>query len=273
MKTALLPGLLVLAAASAAPAHAGAVLAGHRAVYDLALGEASDRSGITALTGRMVYEFNGSPCEGYTVTFRFVTKIETDETTRLTDQQSATFEEGDGKGFRFVTKSYVNSALDKELDGKAELTAKETNVRITKPAGDEIELPVTQFPTQHLLELLQRAESGETFYETTLFDGSDNADQVMTTTVIIGKKSEPKADDPELGPLGAASKQAYWPVTIAYFEPESEKGQEVPIYRIAFKLHENGVTRDLTMDYGDFSMKGKLVNFDAFKPAGDCKAK
>ena len=133
-------------------------LAGHRAVYDLALGEASDRSGITALTGRMVYEFNGSPCEGYTVTFRFVTKIETDETTRMTDQQSATFEEGDGKGFRFVTKSYVNSALDKELNGTAELTAKEIKVRITKPAGDEIELPVTQFPTQHLLELLQRAE-------------------------------------------------------------------------------------------------------------------
>ena len=152
-------------------------------------------TGWGTVNGRMVYEFNGSPCEGYTVTFRFVTKIETDETTRLTDQQSATFEEGDGKGFRFVTKSYVNSALDKELDGKAELTAKETNVRITKPAGDEIELPVTQFPTQHLLELLQRAESGETFYETTLFDGSDNADQVMTTTVIIGKTSAPQTND------------------------------------------------------------------------------
>ena len=40
---------------------------------------ASDRSGITGLSGRMVYEFNGSPCEGYTVKFRFVTQIDTGE--------------------------------------------------------------------------------------------------------------------------------------------------------------------------------------------------
>ena len=46
----------------------------HRAVYDLALDKASDRSGIIGLRGRMVYEFNGSPCEGYTVNFRFVTQ-------------------------------------------------------------------------------------------------------------------------------------------------------------------------------------------------------
>ena len=271
MKLAL--SAFLTAALSASSALAGSALAGHRAVYDLALGEASDRSGITGLTGRMVYEFNGSPCEGYTVTFRFVTKIETDETTRLTDQQSATFEEGDGKAFRFVTKSYVNSALDRELDGKAELAADATKVRITKPEGEDLALPATQFPTQHLLELLKKAEAGESFYETTLFDGSDDADKVLTTTVIIGKKTAPKADDPELGPLGAAKGESYWPVTIAYFEPDSEKGQEVPIYRIAFKLHENGVTRDLTMDYGDFSMIGKLVNFDQFKPQGDCKSK
>ena len=34
----------------------------------------------------------------------------------------------------------------------------------------------------------------------------------------------------------------------------------MPEYRIAFKLHENGLTRDLLMDYGDFSMTGKLVD-------------
>ena len=38
----------------------------------------------------------------------------------------------------------------------------------------------------------------------------------------------------------------------------------MPEYRISFKLHENGMTRDLVMDYGDFSMKGKLVNLSLF---------
>ena len=41
-----------------------------RAVYDLELKDASERSGISGMYGRMVYEFNGSACEGYTVSFR-----------------------------------------------------------------------------------------------------------------------------------------------------------------------------------------------------------
>ena len=38
----------------------------------------------------------------------------------------------------------------------------------------------------------------------------------------------------------------------------------MPEYRISFKLHKNGITRDLVMDYGDFSMTGKLVNLKLF---------
>ena len=38
----------------------------------------------------------------------------------------------------------------------------------------------------------------------------------------------------------------------------------MPEYRISFKLHKNGITRDLVMDYGDFSMTGKLVNLTLF---------
>src|SRR6476659_9954783 len=99
--------LLVLAFSAAAfPASAAMrALAPHRAVYDLTLDKASDRSGITGISGRMVYEFNGSACEGYTVTFRFVTRIATGDTTRLTDQQTTTFEDAEGKTFSFVTKS------------------------------------------------------------------------------------------------------------------------------------------------------------------------
>ncbi len=63
----------LLAVVSTAPALAVPMLQPHRAVYDLSLDNASDRSDITGITGRMVYEFNGSACEGYTVKFRFVT--------------------------------------------------------------------------------------------------------------------------------------------------------------------------------------------------------
>lgn len=262
--------LFVLVCAGAAPALALTPLIPHRAVYDLALDRASDRSGITGLSGRMVYEFNGSPCEGYTVKFRFVTQIDTSENSKVTDQQTTTFEEGNGSAFSFLTKSFTDQTLDRELRGKASMSTDGLKVEIEKPEKNEFDLKKTQFPTQHLVELIGKANKGETFYETNLFDGSDDADKVMTTTVIVGKKAAAAAPtDPELPALKTQSAQSYWPVDIAYFDEENDGGEEIPQYRISFKLHENGVTRDLVMDYGDFSMTGKLVDlsmFDAPKP-------
>ncbi|MCA0276455.1 MAG: cell envelope integrity EipB family protein [Proteobacteria bacterium] len=269
--------LAVLATLSASalglvPAFAAPVLAPHRAVYDLVLDQASDRSGITGLTGRMVYEFNGSACEGYTVKFRFVTQIATQENTRLTDQQTTTFEDAEGKTFSFVTKSFVDQSLDREVKGTATRDTNGVKVDIEKPTPGTVDLARTQFPTQHLVELIDKAEKGETFYETSLFDGSEDADKVMTTTVIVGKKAEAPSGDPELPALAGLAKDKYWPVDIAYFDESKGSGEEVPEYRISFKLHENGLTRDLVMDYGDFSMTGKLVNLSLFPvPQGSCK--
>jgi hypothetical protein len=259
--------LLALLSASgvgAVPAWAAMPLAPHRAVYDLVLDKASDHSGITSLAGRMVYEFNGSACEGYTVKFRFVTQIDTDENTRVTDQQTTTFEDADGKTFSFVTKSFVDQNLDREVKGTATREASGLKVAIDKPEKNNLELAATQFPTQHLVELIKKAENGETFYETSLFDGSEDANKVMTTTVVVGKKTASDKNDPELPALKGLAKDKYWPVNIAYFDESSQGGEELPEYRISFKLHENGLTRDLVMDYGDFSMSGKLVDLSLF---------
>src|SRR5690606_38468814 len=116
--------VLLSAGSSMAPAFAVPMLQPHRAVYDLSLDKASDRSGITGISGRMVYEFNGSACDGYTVNFRFVTQIATTDSTRLTDQQTTTYEDAGGKTFSFVTKSFVDQALDKEVKGTATRQAK-----------------------------------------------------------------------------------------------------------------------------------------------------
>ncbi|TPN88137.1 DUF1849 family protein [Mesorhizobium sp. CU2] len=260
------------AALPMAPAFAVPALQAHRAVYDLTLNKASDRSGITGITGRMVYEFNGSACEGYTVKFRFVTQIVTNDNTRLTDQQTTTFEDAEGKTFSFVTKSFVDQNLDKEVKGTAVKEAKGLKVDIDKPEKNSLELAATQFPTQHLVELIGKAEKGENFYQTNLFDGSEDANKVMTTTVIVGKKTDGDKADPEAPALAKLATDKYWPVDIAYFDDSDNKGEEVPEYRISFKLHENGITRDLVMDYGDFSMTGKLVNLSLFDQTKPCPA-
>jgi len=259
-----LPRLAMIAASAAmtgiSAAQAATMLAPHRAVYDLELDQASDRSGITGIRGRMVYEFEGSPCDGYTVNFRFVTRIDTPDVSRLSDIQTSSYEDGEGKTFDFVTKSFVDQTPEKEVKGTAHLDEGGTDVALVKPDQRQLELGKAFFPTQHLLDLIARAEKSENFYEARIFDGSEDADKVMTTTVVIGRKSPVRQNDPERNAMKTLADDQFWPVEMAYFDLSEGNGEEIPSYRISFKLHENGVTRDLVMDYGDFSMKGTLVD-------------
>jgi hypothetical protein len=266
LRLALVALLASPAFASGAGLVAAAPLIQHRAVYDLKLSDASDSSGITGISGRMVYEIMGSACEGYTVRFRYVTQSDTREASQITDQQTTTFEDAEGKSFSFVTKSYTDQNLDKELRGNATREPQGVKIQIDKPETKSIELQPTQFPTQHLVDLIKRAKTGETFYETSIFDGSEDADKAMTTTVVVGKPTDASNSDPEVKALHALSTEKFWPVDIAYFDETSEGGEDTPEYRISFKLYENGLTRDLEMDYGDFVIRGKLVDLAVFEP-------
>jgi len=261
------PAFIVLALS---PVSASASLLAHRAIYDLDLGEATEKSGVVGIAGRIVYEFTGSACEGYSTNYRFVSQMTLQEAQKMNDYQITSFEEGDGKGFNFVTKFFIDDQLDKETKGSAQLSASNTEVELQKPASEKIELPASQFPTQHMIELIEKAKSGENFYETTIFDGSDDANKVMTTTVIIGKKAQTPETDPEYKALATLQGASYWPVSIAYFDLSKEDGEELPDYSISFKLYDNGFTRDLVMSYGEFSIKAKLVGLDVIDQKQTC---
>ncbi len=262
--------VLVGALAGSLPAHGADLLAPHRAVYDIALESATDRSGIHGINGRMVYEFGGSPCEGYTVKFRFVTEVRSDEATQLTDQRTTTWEDGKGSAFTFSTRSYVDGQLDQEIRGNASSDAGRTVVEMVKPETARHELGPALFPTRHMIDLLQHIERGETFYETTIFDASDAADEVLSTSIVIGRRATASAGDADAAAAGALAGSHYWPVSMAYFAEPEERGEEIPVYRVDFRLHGNGVSRSLVMDYGDFALKGTLVDLDLFEMPGDC---
>jgi len=236
-------------------------LAPHRAVYDVALKDASDRSGITGMDGRIVYEFRGSVCDGYTTNFRFVTRIRSASGDRLTDQQTSTYEDSAGNNFRFVTKSFVDEKLDRELSGSAARKDDALVVTLKKPEDAEIVLAPAMFPTAHMVDLLERAADGERIYETKIFDGSEDGDRVMTTTIILGpEKTGVEGDGQNAGPL---KDDPYRNVSISYFDEESDAdGEALPEYQISFKLYDNGVTRDLVMDYGDFALTGALTQIE-----------
>ncbi|MFN3320664.1 MAG: cell envelope integrity EipB family protein [Allorhizobium sp.] len=243
----------------------------HRAVYEIVLKEASDRSGIESVRGRMVYEFSGSACKGFNTQFRFVTRIDVGEGVRVTDQRSTTFEDVPAGKFRFENKSFTDDQLDKDVSGAAAEAGGKVKIELTGPDRRDIELADSRFPAEHMLEVIARARKGERVFESRIFDGSEDGDQTFLTTTIVGGPQQSAKTDPEAKALATLGTQDYWPVSIAYFD-EKTRGDQEPIYSQSFKLYENGVTRDLTLDYGDFVLAGKLTKLEVLgKPDGDCQ--
>ncbi len=268
-----LAATFVLSAATIPAAFAAAAgttpLTSHRAVYDLELDTAQDRSGITSVKGRIVYEFEGSSCEGYTTRHRIVIQMDTDEFSRMQDQQMSSFEEADGSMFRFVNKTFLDGVEDKVVEGTATRESGKVSVKLKDAAGEAPTIGAALFPTSHTKALLEKAAAGETFFELPIYDGSDEGAAAYTTTAVVGKEiAAAKYDADSDGKPHRA-----WPVSIAYFDESENKGEGLPVYRIDFVLFEDGITQDLVIDYGDFSMKGKLVDLDLRKGDSACPPK
>ena len=71
---AILPALGQGAAPSTSP-----VLVPHRAVYDLKLADNRSSRPMQSVRGRILYDFSGSACEGYALTFRQVSELDSGE--------------------------------------------------------------------------------------------------------------------------------------------------------------------------------------------------
>ena len=116
-------------------------LAPHRAVYEVTLDDARSASGITGIDGRMVFEFTGSECDGYTLNMRMVTQMtDSQGQTNLTDLRSSTWEQGDGQKFRFQSAQYLNDKLGDVTMGRAVRPAPnaDVKVKISQPAAGEL---------------------------------------------------------------------------------------------------------------------------------------
>lgn len=253
-------------AASSGFAQAAAGMTPHRAVYDLKLDHAQERSGIRAARGRLAVEIAAAGCEGWTVNVRFVNQFTLRRgKSSLLDIQNSSFETADGQTMDFSSREYVNGKLQTEAKGRARIAGGGGAVAMTKPAEETFELPKdTAFPLAHTRRLLELAREGKTIDEVSLYEGSAE-NKVFTATSVIGMKREPgAAKHASKGKHSEALKPlASWPMTVSYYDPtEKVEGEQVPSHQMSFQLFDNGVTGDLTIDYGDFKMKGALTHLE-----------
>jgi hypothetical protein len=269
-------GALALVAACAAvslPASAQTILlAPHRAIYEMTLVNTRGGTGVTAVSGRMVYELTGSVCEGYTQNMRFVTQMTNQGgTTMLTDLRSSSWEEGSGRRFRFNSSQFRDEKPTEATAGDAaRANADDIKVELTKPAKKGLSLSArVYFPIQHTIALLQAAKAGKTTFRADLYDGSEKGEKVYDTVSIIGRLRPAGANRelPRVKSIEGLDGLEAWPVSIGYFEPGSDSADAVPVYELSFLFFENGVSRNLFIDYGEFAMRGDLKEITFHTPS------
>lgn len=248
-------------------------LAPHRAVYDLKLATTRGKRPMQAVRGRILYDFSGSACEGYALQFRQVSELYTGEgSVSVSDLRATTWEEGAGQRLRFHSENFIDEKLRDSVDGQAERAPAGIGVRLSKPNDKSLELSKDLvFPTEHIRRILGAAREGKTILEIGVYDGSESGEKIYDTLTVIGRPivaDDKKPDDAAAG-QAALARFTRWPATISYFDKTSKGGEQTPIYSITFEIYENGVSRSLLLDYGDFVVSGEMTSLE-IKDAKPC---
>jgi hypothetical protein len=260
----------LLGSAEAEAANAPMALAAHRAVYELSLLKSSGAKAPASARGRISFDFAGSACDGYTQNFRQITELQPSEgASRVSDMRSSTFEAGDAKDYTFTIQTKVDDTTSEDIAGKARKTSEaELAVDLSKPKNTRVGLPgAALFPTEHLQHILAAGQAGESILEAKVFDGTGDGQKIFDTLSVIGKATT-SAPSEKAAQIDALKSMRRWPVAISYFEPG--KRDQQPAYVLSFDLYENGVSRALKLDYGDFTLAGEMTELTIL-PSANCQ--
>lgn len=242
----------------------------HRAVYDLKLASARGNKPVESVRGRILYDFSGSACEGYSLQFRQVSQIDSGEGAVMTsDLRAATWEDAAAQTYRFNSQNFINQRPKNAVDGRAERDGERVEVNLSKPAAKKFGFDEKGilFPTDHMRRIILAAREGKTLLEAPVFDGSDNGDKIYDTLSVIGAPIDPaKIPNDAAAKDQTMLKMRRWPVAISYFERAGQKptapGEQTPVYSIRFELYENGISRALSLDYNDFVVAGEMTELE-----------
>ena len=249
----------------------------HQALYELSLIKSRGNNAINGARGRILYNFSGSACEGYTSEFRQVSELNSGEgKTTLSDLRSTSWEDGAGKSYRFKIDTRMNDSDAAPVDGVAERVGDHITVKLKQPVTKTFNLEGNVvFPTEQIQKIIQAARAGKSVLELTVYDGSDNGEKVYSTLSVIGQPIPGDRSIASPDPSTANDQMKVltrWPVTVSYYDRDARArdGEQTPVYAMSFELFENGVSRALVLDYNDFVISGALGKFDV-KDSKPCK--
>ena len=160
------------------------------------------------------------------------------------------------------------------VDGQAERKPGGVEVELTEPGTKKLDLTTDLvFPAEHVRRIIEAAREGKKLLQLSVYDGSDTGEKLYDTLTVIGSAIAPDQQKPTDAVAGQAAfnGMARWPVSISYFDHAAAQktGEQTPVYVITFELYENGVSRALMLDYGDFVLSGEMTSLE-MKDAKAC---
>ena len=121
--------------------------------------------------------------------------------------------------------------------------------------------PGVMFPSAHTILLIDSARAGENFVSRLVFDGAADENAVQVSAVI-GAQAHRRTGSGKLSPL---LERPGWRMRLAFF-PVDAKAEE-PDYELGMQLLDNGVSRDMVIDYGDYAIRAKLDDIEPLAKA------
>ena len=241
-------------------------LAAHRAFYRLKMDSA--RGDVQAASGTMAYEITDA-CDGWATRQRLslnITNNDGQDIELISDY--ATWEAKDGLSMRFRMRQTTDTAVTEMVEGDAVLTTPggKGTIRYTMPEERQMPIPAgTVFPMAHTAAIIAAAQSGKHFLALPIFDGTGDKGTQDSSVAITSWNPQPT---PSTYPALAALPSGR--VRIAFFDRDKPTNDAKPAgspdYEVGMKYWANGVADDLTMDFADFVMLGKLSEFTISEP-------
>ncbi len=236
-------------------------LASHRAFYVLSLDETRTSGSVQALQGRLVWQQEAT-CDGLTSSQRMMTwQWAAEGVGSLFDFRLSAWESGDGREMRFAESFYLNEKLIEESTGVATVGPTGGLIAFEGREGEDISLERgTMFPATLTERVIAAAKAAKKRYDAIVYEG-DSEGERFDIRVAIGTMSVSEAEDELL------SGRKTWPVLVSYYERGAVS--ELPIYEIAYRLYDNGISDDVLIDYGDYAIKAELKELDEL-PQPNC---
>lgn len=244
----------------------------HQAIYQISMRSVKNGSAIIGLQGKMQYKLSQS-CDGWITDHRFSMMYEyNNEPAARIDTKFSSFESFDGGTLTFSSTRTKDGEVFDQLRGNARLNAEKETQNSNQavynlPGNLHYDLSKgTFFPIAHTFHLLSEAQKGKKIISATVFDGSDDKGPVEINAVVTRTLT---ADSQKAAITGGGLSSPLlavpgWTMRLAVF-PTTGK-QSTADYELTMDVLQNGIVREMNVDYHDFSITQKLVAIEAAKP-------